>query len=729
MTNDPSPATLHSAVRTPQSPSQFLRDYLLTTLFWGALVCLYLPWHWWLPLLVVLPPLPVLAVSARMNLPSRRTAQVLMLLTVLIAAFYVFCARGTDGLAARLFSSDTLSYPALCQSLIHGEPLSGWVFPAPNFLFPDMAPYFLLNLLVPKFRLSLILFGILQVLAALGVYALLEAAVLPESRNKPLRLFVFVALLAYLAHDGSFLGLGMLLEAGQHAGAVISLLFALWLIFRMIGSERDRRSLLAHGLALFLVTLLTTMSDGLFLAQFVAPAVATLVLMWLFSLMSRRRFALLAAILAAGAMGGRLFYDRFFMRIELENYFALSPSNIAKSLDMVLPLLKGSGGIPILLELLILLSVAACVVTILLHIRRPRLQRAGMDGRMVGLSIFIIFLCLSNLSAILLSSTVPNWYALARYTIPLALLPLLFLATAAQHALKAAAVDISRPVRLALLLVLPLLLVLTVQKSPNFVRLAGYYPKWVSDLDQEFAKRNLKYGMAQYWQAKYLSFFSRDGVQVVQVTPALEPFLWINHRDWYYRPFQFIITDETAAKETLGYQVTFYLDPKRIVSRFGPPDETFTCDSNTVRVYRDGRLHGCFPNYVDLSKPGAEATFLAVQLPGQVGADAGESRVAEGCAAGYVTYGPYTLLYPGVYRGRIDYEAKAASSGQAVGEWDVVLKRRGGKEIVQKGPLSPQSDCVEFEFEVGSTSVAEIRTFYAGAGRLIVHRLTLQRER
>jgi hypothetical protein len=517
-----------------------------------------------------------------------------MALTVLIATFYIFCARGTEGLAARLYNSDTLSYPALCQSLMHGEPLSGWVFAGPNFLFPDMAPYFLLNVLIPNFRLAIIFLGMLQILAVLGGFALLEATALPESRNKPLRLFVFVALLAYLTHDSAFLGLGMLLEPGHHVGALISLLFALWIIFRMIGREPDRRSLLAHGLALFLVTLLTTMSDGLFLAQFVAPAVATLALMWLFALLDGRKLAWLASTLTAGALGGHLIYGRFFMRPELEQYFALSPFHVSHSLDTLLALLKESGGISILLGLFILLFIAACVGLVLVHIRRLGLQRAGMDGHLVFLSSFMVFLCLSNLSAILLSSAVLDWHSLARYAIPLALFPLLFLSTAAQYALKAVAVDISRPVRLALLLVLPLLLVLTVQKSPNFVRLAAYYPEWVSDLDREFAKRNLKFGMAQYWQAKYFSLFSRQGVQVVQVKPSLLPFLWMNHRDWYQRPFEFIITDETAAKETPGYQMTFYLDPKRIVSRFGPPDETFTCGSNTVRVYKNGRLHGCF---------------------------------------------------------------------------------------------------------------------------------------
>jgi hypothetical protein len=628
MTNDPSAVTPHSALRTPQSPSQFVRDYLLTTLFWGALVCLYLPWHWWLPLLVVLPPLPVVALSARMRPPSRRTVQVLMVLMALIATFYVFCAPGTEELARGLYNSDTLAFSARCQSMMHGERILGWKFGAASFFFPDMAVYFPLNALIPNFRLSLVVFGVLQFLAVLAGFTLLEAAALPESRNRPLRLFVFAALLAYLTHDSAYRRLRMLMGTGHHLGAFISLLFALWLILRMIGRETDRRSLLANSLALFFVTVLTTVSDALFLAQFVAPAVAALALMWLFDLVSGRRLALLTATLTAGAIGGRLIYNGFFMRPALAHYFSLSTSHVSKSLDVVLTFLKEPGGIHLLLGLFVLISIAACVGLVVARIRRPALQCAGSDGGMVCLSSFTVFLCLSNLSAILLSSA--DSRSLARYTIPVALFPLLLLSPLAQHALRAVAVDISRPVRLALLLVLPLLLVLTVQKSPNVVRLAGYYPKWVSDLDQEFVKRNLKFGMAQYWQARYFSFFSRQGVQVAQVTSPLQPFLWDNYPDSYQRPFEFIITDETMAKKTPDYRTAFYLDAEPIVARFGPPDETFTCGTNTVRVYRDGRLHGCFSQLANLRKPGAQATFNAAQLPSQVGTVTSSSRAAEG---------------------------------------------------------------------------------------------------
>jgi hypothetical protein len=230
--------------------------------------------------------------------------------------------------------------------------------------------------------------------------------------------------------------------------------------------------------------------------------------------------------------------------------------------------------------------------------------------------------------------------------------------------------------------------------------------------------------MAQFWQAKYITLFSEHGVEVVQVLPTLEPYLWLNHSDEYYRSFEFVITDETAAKGTPAC-----LDPERIVSRFGAPDETFACGSNTVRVYRHGQMRDCFPQFFDFRKSGAEATFLAAELPIQVGAVAGQSRVAEGCAPGHVTYGPYTRLYPGAYRGRIYYEAKAATSQETVGKWDVLLQRRGRNIVVQKGRLTDQSDGITFAFETDSDCVVEVRTFYSGAGKLIVHKLTLQRTR
>jgi hypothetical protein len=683
--------------------------------------------------LVLLPPLPVVAISARGWVQPRRwTVQILMALIVLIAAFYVFCGRETEGVVGWLYDSDSLMYPALCRSLMHGEPLSGWIFGGPNYLFPDLAAYFLLNLVVPNFRLSVIIFGLLQALAVLAGFALLEATVLPESRNKPLRLFVFVALLAYLARDGAFLGLRLLYEDGRHTGEIISLLFALWLIFRLLGPKAGpqpaspvagRRSALAFGLALFLLTLLTTTSDALFLVQFIAPAVAMLVMMRLFALIDGRKLALLIAVLVTGALGGVLIYDRFFMRPYLRTYFRISPDHVSKSVEMIFSLLKESGWTHVPLGLLILLSVAVCVGLLLVHLRRLKLPRPGTDRRLACLASFMVFLSLSNFSVLLLSPAVSDRDALIRYAVPLALLPLLLLSSLTQYVLQAVAVEISRPVLLALVLVLPLILVLTVQKFPDFVRLATYYPPWVADLDHEFHKRSLKCGAAQYWQATPFSLFSKEGVQVVALTSRLEPFLWATHRDWFQRPCQFIITDETK-KHVLWN----YLRGDRIVSKFGPPDDIFTSGTNTVRVYENGRVQ--FPEFV-LSRSGAEAVFPASWLRGQIGAVAGTDRVAEGCAAGCLTFGPYTQLSPGAYRGRILYDAQTPAGDPSAGKWDLFIRIPERKEelIVKEGQLSPQENTIEFAFEISSPSLVGIRTYFAGIGKLTVHKLVLQRVR
>ena len=86
---------------------------------------------------MILPPLPVVAIGARGWVqPSRRTVQALIVLAALIAAFYIFCAHGTEEMAGGLYNSDTLAFPARCQSLMHGERILGWHFGAASFFFP-----------------------------------------------------------------------------------------------------------------------------------------------------------------------------------------------------------------------------------------------------------------------------------------------------------------------------------------------------------------------------------------------------------------------------------------------------------------------------------------------------------------------------------------------------------------------------------------------------------------
>jgi hypothetical protein len=58
-------------------------------------------------------------------------------------------------------------------------------------------------------------------------------------------------------------------------------------------------------------------------------------------------------------------------------------------------------------------------------------------------------------------------------------------------------------------------------------------PESVRCLDQFAAQNNKRVGVGSYWAAKYLTFFSQNHVQILQLQASLHPYYWINNRDWF----------------------------------------------------------------------------------------------------------------------------------------------------------------------------------------------------
>jgi hypothetical protein len=112
-------------------------------------------------------------------------------------------------------------------------------------------------------------------------------------------------------------------------------------------------------------------------------------------------------------------------------------------------------------------------------------------------------------------------------------------------------------------------------------------PPLVHCLDEQAAARGLRHGISNYWQAKYISVLSRQGLHVVQVQPDLTPFHWINSIEWYDRDFEFIIIDEASE----GWHL---LSQELIVSRFGEPADTFRCGASLALVYDTPVFSGQF---------------------------------------------------------------------------------------------------------------------------------------
>ena len=114
-----------------------------------------------------------------------------------------------------------------------------------------------------------------------------------------------------------------------------------------------------------------------------------------------------------------------------------------------------------------------------------------------------------------------------------------------------------------------------VASIPNLV---DYYPDNVSCVDRIVSSQGLKYGIAQFWQARPITLLSKAGAVVVQISQDLTPFRYINNSDWYHENMDFAIVDSPSNNQ-------YGISRESIISKFGEPANTFSCPGIEILVY------------------------------------------------------------------------------------------------------------------------------------------------
>jgi hypothetical protein len=102
-----------------------------------------------------------------------------------------------------------------------------------------------------------------------------------------------------------------------------------------------------------------------------------------------------------------------------------------------------------------------------------------------------------------------------------------------------------------------------------------YYPESVKCIDQLSKQEDLKFGVAEYWKAKYITMFSKEDVRVYTVLDNLSIWYHVMNENWYFQnkkgkfgspEFNFIISNR--------------LNRDKIIEHLGSPEDTITCVDN-----------------------------------------------------------------------------------------------------------------------------------------------------
>lgn len=506
------------------------------------------------------------------------------------AALAVVATLPQDGRDLALANADALLAEGLYHDLfVDRYPLADWRFSTTTFLFPDAPLYFLGRVFVDNAAAALWIFAALLFAATVVAAAYTVAAHCGASQSSAAGQLNALAwtgvggLAFILANHNGWIGAGGWLPdpfmATWHGGTCLAAfvsvaLFQYWLT--------ARRTWIAAGLAL--TGLLTTASDAAFFSMFTAPALGAWLVCARRADIKTRLFG--GALLLIPPLAGRILLH------SLNASGAIRIADPASRAADKLGALASLQTIQDLAEVVRQLSPAFWIVSLL---SLGLLGALWLAGRRAGRSDqhrlarldrpattwLYAWLALSVISQPIFTALAgrllydfpwqPRYLLTALYIpfvfgAPLALAP--FFKSAPRRWVAGGSAVI---VALGATLTLPIL------SGP---RLEPTTPALVNCVDKAAQERSLRYGLAGYFEAKPLTFYSQAGVRVNQLALDFAPFYWLNNFAWYLGnsaapiEYDFLVwpTDRTADA------IAFY----------GPADDVIACPQGfQLLVYKD----------------------------------------------------------------------------------------------------------------------------------------------
>ncbi len=498
----------------------------------------------------------------------------------------VLCIVLFSGLAEEqmhfYFNSDTFYIPSLYRDLfVDNNSLAGWhLNGAPNF-FPDLALYTIIRSFFHSFIPAAFTFSLVQLTLVLLLLAILYKQFFNDITYVHLTIgsllmsfFLFETLLNH-----NFIYTFYLISVGYHVGAFIMALTALICMTRYYKTNRKWPLILMS-----LVIVVAVINDRLFLAMFSIP-VFSLVFILKKTARRQRVIGILIADLAASVTGVFLFWliknyssvyiiDLGWKTFNFQNIFNAAGVFFGQHLSYLSTMdFRG------IIDVLFLVSLTIHIILLVRKLTAFYLGNEDITDELIYLLIFVSFTLVVLFMPVINGSYVA--WSLLRYNI-YALYTGVF--SYAYLVYKARQISVlpskTGPVFAGILMIAGIFLIVHAGRKQDITtglkNFMHYYPHDVACIDSLAREYHFKNGLANYWDAKYITMFSHEGLRVFTVFPNLAPWYHVMNQNWYYkddgssgksRLFTFIVNDE--------------VQPESIEKYLGPPEDTLECTDNT----------------------------------------------------------------------------------------------------------------------------------------------------
>lgn len=462
----------------------------------------------------------------RNSIPGFFYIATLVLLPVLMLAIFSHEYRVYD----YYFNPDSLYLPSLYRGLfIDGYPLKSFHLNPSVLLVPDVILYFPLMALTGDTILSSFLFSIIQHLLIFGFILLIfnrlftRYYLLAGAMANILFLIFFLG--AILSSEILFAAFSLV--STNHVGAFMMMLFSLWLLLKYQFKPK-----IGKAITLALVVFLSVFSDRLFILMFSVPVSLVFVLQSIVAQKWQRAgpvLIILASTLAAYFFhefaDGHFFYLAKLPKISIWN-------KILPAFNLMMADLWGfTCGMDAHTLLIIgsTLSFLTQAFVVLQMIKNRNFDSAL--GIYLTFSVFYIFIIFWM--PVITGSYVAKH--ILRYNISAFYMAMVNIPVLVVYFLKKKDLKVGKVFNRAVAAGLILMFSIGVSHlSKRGIReFFNYYPDFVRELDEIAELEDLQNGVANFWNAKPITLFSKNGLRVYHAYDNLYPYFHVIGRYYF----------------------------------------------------------------------------------------------------------------------------------------------------------------------------------------------------
>ena len=461
------------------------------------------------------------------------------LLIVVFLILSVFCTLDENSYNW-FFSSDALYLPSIYKDLfMDGGSIAGWHFnPAPNF-FPDMPVYFILMFITGSFLLSTAIFAVIQYVLIIILFRAILMQIMDKGMVNSLVVMSNLLLSMYFVrtlvdHD-LYQSFYLLINSYHTSVFTLSLLSYLLYVLYLKDGARVYLALLV------IISFLGVLSDQL---MFISISFPILIISLFFkkSPYYKKKLLLAGGLTFLSSVLGMLF---FILMRNLKTVHFGSPYKMFVFRDMfdstqlyikdTVSIITQFNINSFILFLSVLSIIIGTVITAYNIIQKKKFD---------DLSFYILFSIVFSIIMITTPLINGNYtsidcYRYNIYPYYLAALNLPLFIYRSKLWFKRVSVLV-----IPVLLGYYFILIVNAFSITRFKAYTEYYPDKVRSIDRIAQKEGLLKGAGNYWDAKYITMFSKQNVRVYSVFSDLAKYYHVANENWFNADtaiFNFII--------------------------------------------------------------------------------------------------------------------------------------------------------------------------------------------